>query len=113
MIQVILGNCPSKSNSYRIGYKKLLKTDDLKRYEGNFLLQCNKYRNRNINRPFRLDIVVYFAAMKQDLDNSFKIILDCLQTCKAISNDNLCMEIAARKDIDKKNTRIEFKITEL
>lgn len=113
MQQVIFGNCPSKSNSYRIGQKKLLKTEDLKSYERNFILQCNRYKNKNINKPFRLDLVVYFAAMKQDLDNSFKVILDCLQSCKAISNDNLCMEIVARKEIDAKNPRIEFKITEL
>lgn len=79
----------------------------------NFIIQCNKYRNKNISKPFRLDLIVYFAAMKQDLDNSFKVILDCLQLCKAISNDNLCMEIVARKEIDSKNPRIIFKITEL
>lgn len=55
---------------------------------------------------------VYFASDRPDLDNSAKVVLDCLQTAKAIKNDRLCSEIHARKLIDKDNPRIEFVIEE-
>ena len=44
------------------------------------------------------------------LDNSLKIILDCLQKVNAIKNDNNCIKIVAQKFIDKDRPRIEFKL---
>jgi Holliday junction resolvase RusA-like endonuclease len=51
--------------------------------------------------------------MRPDLDNGMKILLDCLQGCKAIQNDRQCVEIHARKLIDKNNPRVEFVIEEV
>ena len=51
--------------------------------------------------------------MLPDLDNAFKILLDCLQGCKTIKNDRQCVEIVARKLIDKENPRVEFTIEEI
>jgi Holliday junction resolvase RusA-like endonuclease len=48
--------------------------------------------------------------MRSDIDNSLKVQLDCLQKCKAIKNDNLCVKIVAEKFVDKENPRVEFKI---
>lgn len=114
MMHTIIGQPPSKSNQYRIitmcGHASLGKTTTLKNYEKEFYYQCN-LRNANIDKPFKLRIDVYFATKKPDLDNAMKVILDCLQTCKAIKNDNLCTEIHARKLIDKANPRIEFELT--
>ena len=54
--QVIIGQPPSKSNSYRIitisGHGSLAKTAKLKEYEKSFYLQCNKYRNKAISGFF-------------------------------------------------------------
>jgi Holliday junction resolvase RusA-like endonuclease len=62
---------------------------------------------------FELTIDVYVATMSHDLDNTLKIVLDCLQTAGAIRNDNKCTRIIARKFIDKKNPRIEFELKEI
>lgn len=117
MIQIIKGRTPSKSNTYRIikigNRASLAKTPETRAYERNFILQCNKYRNKRIEGDFKLDIDVYFPSNRQDLDNSLKVVLDCLQECKAIVNDRACIEINARKFIDKNNPRIEFKIVEI
>lgn len=114
MKQVIIGNPPSKSNCYRIiqlgGHASLGKTKALKEYEKSFYLQCNHYRNANIEGLFELYVDVYYPANKADLDNSLKCLLDCLQHVKAIPNDNKCIKIVAQKFIDKTNPRIEFKI---
>lgn len=115
--QVILSPVPSKSNSYKIitlnGHGSLAKTAALKAYEKSFYLQCNVYRNKNIKGLFELHLNVYNGSQRPDLDNSMKVVLDCLQTCKAIENDRNCVKIVAQKFVDKVNPRIEFTIKEI
>ena len=114
--QTIYGQPPSKSNSYKViavnGHSKLGKTDATKQYETSFFMQCT-LRRKGICRRFKLTIDVFFRSDRSDLDNSLKVVLDCLQTSGSIKNDRLCAEIHARKLIDKKNPRIEFTIEEL
>ena len=113
--QIILGQPPSKSNSYRVvivhGHGSLSKTQTIRKYEESFFMQCD-LRGAKINNRFKLTVDVYFGSDRPDLDNSCKVILDCLQGCKVIRNDRLCAEIHARKFIDKLNPRIEFTLEE-
>jgi Holliday junction resolvase RusA-like endonuclease len=115
--QTIIGQPPSKSNSYRIGKTAgksvLVKTDATRRYEQAFYMQVGPYRNMGIEGFFELYVRVYFSTMSHDLDNSLKVILDCLQYSKTIKNDNKCVKIVAEKFIDKNKPRIEFKIEEV
>jgi Holliday junction resolvase RusA-like endonuclease len=112
--QTIQGNTPSKSNSYKIisinGHASLAKTKALKEYENKFYIQCDKYRNAGITGYFELHLKVFYPSERSDLDNSLKIILDCLQKVKAIRNDNKCVKIVAEKYLDKERPRIEFTI---
>ena len=112
----IYGQVPSKSNGYKIitisGHSSLAKTRALKDYERKFYLQC-PLRGEEIAEPFAIDMDVYYNSNRPDLDNAFKIVLDCLQLCKAIKNDRYCFEIHARKLVDKVNPRIELSITKL
>ncbi len=112
----IHGQPPSKSNCYRVitirGHGSLGKTPALKRYEESFYMQCPD-RGREVSSRFRLDLDVYFESDRPDLDNSLKVVLDCLQACKAIRNDRLCAEIHARKLIDKTRPRVEYAIIPL
>jgi Holliday junction resolvase RusA-like endonuclease len=116
-IEIIKGNIPSKSNSYRIikigKHSSLGKTKELKSYEDSFYFQCRKYRNKNIQGEFKFECKVYYDSKRPDLDGSFKAVLDCLQKLNAFKNDNKCVEIHARKFKDVNNPRIEFKITEI
>lgn len=111
---IIYGEIPSKSNCYKVitisGHGSLAKQPKLKEYEENFYLQC-KLRDRHMKDQFALVVDVFFTSMRHDLDNAFKILLDCLQQCGAIKNDNQCTRIVARKFVDKKEPRIEFTIT--
>jgi Holliday junction resolvase RusA-like endonuclease len=107
----ILGQVPSKSNGYKIGNNRLYKSKELKEYERSFWWQISAYNVITINKPFSIKILVYFQSNRSDLDNSAKIILDCLQNCKAIENDRLCHELHMVKYIDKENPRIKFEIT--
>lgn len=113
--QIIYGDTPSKSNGYRIvtvrGHGTLTKSKALRDYEKNFVLQCS-LRNAKIDKFFKINIDCYFGSNRKDLDGCFKIILDCLQSCKAITNDRLCTEIHARKFVDKYVPRVEIEITE-
>ena len=112
----IYGQVPSKSNGYKIitisGHSSLAKTKALKDYERKFYLQC-PLRGEEIGEPFAIDMDVYYNSNRPDLDNAFKIVLDCLQLCKAIKNDRYCYEIHARKLVDKVNPRIVLSITKL
>lgn len=114
--EVIIGNVPSKSNCYKIvsfgGHASLAKTKAMKQYEDSFFIQC-KSRNAMISGYFELHLQVFYPTQKSDLDNSLKIILDCLQKTKTIVNDNKCVKIVAEKYLDKNNPRIEFELKEI
>ena len=110
----ILGNTPSKSNCYRVirlgNRGSLAKTPALKKYEDSFYMQVGGIRGAMIEEYFEFEIDVYYPSNRSDLDNSLKVVLDCLQKSKVIKNDNKCTKIVARKFIDKENPRIEFSI---
>lgn len=114
MLEVIHGNVPSKSNCYRIAtrgkYARLYKTPTLKNYELSFRSQCKHHKGLNITTHFKLFLDVFYPSRRADLDNSLKVVLDCLQTCEAVSNDRNCIEINARRFVDKSNPRIEFEL---
>ncbi len=112
----ILGQVPSKSNGYKIGNNRLYKSRELKEYEELFNWQYrlpHLGRDEPIKDKFAIEIFVYFQSNRSDLDNSAKIILDCLQNCNVIENDRLCHRLTMYKFIDKENPRIEFEITKL
>jgi Holliday junction resolvase RusA-like endonuclease len=114
---VIKGTTPSKSNQYKLikiaGHCSMTKTDKVKSFEEAFMWQLpGKWRHKQIGL-FELTIDVYYPSKRSDLDNSLKVVLDCLQRAGTIKNDNNCMKIVAQKMIDKENPRIEFEITEL
>ncbi len=113
--QTILGTTPSKSNCYRIEKNAgfLYKTKALKEYEKNFYIQCSVYRNANIEGYFEIYLKVFYPNQRADLDNSLKVVLDCLQTAKAFENDNKCVKIVAEKYLDKLNPRIEFSLNKI
>lgn len=112
---VIHGKIPSKSNCYKVitiaGHSSLGKTKAIKDYEQSFYIQC-PIRGMMIEKYFKLTVDVFYENMRPDLDNCFKVLLDCLQQCKVIKNDRFCVEIHGRKLVDKMDPRIEFTIDE-
>lgn len=115
--ETIYGTIPAKSNSYTVGRVNgrpcIVKSNEMKKYERSFIKQCTLYKARNISAPFRFIVDVYYPDHTHDLDNSLKGVLDCLQYVGAITNDNLCIEIQARRHYDKYRPRIEFSIEEV
>ena len=116
--ETIYGQVIAKANNYQAvpdgqGGRRIIKSDEVRRYERSFLNQCKVYRNRYISRPFRLIVKVFESSSRYDLDNSLKTILDCLQYAKAIKDDNLCVGIEAEKRVDRTRPRIEYRLVEL
>ena len=115
MKYIIKGNCPSKSNQYkviRLGNRcGLGKQKKLESYENSFKIQMLDYKYDIIESEFKFVIDVYYDSRRPDLDNSLKVVLDCLQKAEVIKNDNKCLEIVARKHLDKVDPRVEFIIT--
>lgn len=104
----IKGTVPSKSNQYRIGRKKtpkgfkpmLMKSYEVREYESMFRKAVPSYFHKNtIDKPFRMEIDVYFRNKRSDIDNAPKVVLDCLQYIGVIKNDNLCYDLRIRKHI--------------
>lgn len=87
----------------------MAKSQALKVYEQTFFWH-NPHRDVMIKQPFAIDVDVYFASNRPDLDNSLKIILDCLQQCRTIENDRYCYRIIARKFKDSSNPRTDITI---
>lgn len=121
--QVIFGSVPSKSNCYRIvtfkskdvskqSHSTMAKTPALAKYEKDFFIQCNVYRNKDLQGYLQIEVDVYYPNQRSDLDNSLKVILDCLQKVKAFANDNKVVDIRIRKFLDKANPRVEFSLKE-
>lgn len=83
--QVIFGQVPSKSNSYRIiktnGHSSLSKTPATRKYEQSFYMQCGRYREHMIDSYFKIDIDVYLPNMSHDIDNCAKVVWIA---CKAV-----------------------------
>lgn len=111
--QTVEGTAPSKSNLYRFGTNGVYKSDKLKQYEERFYWQVGTYRNLNIKGQFEIYVNVFYPSIRSDLDNSLKVLLDCLQHTKTIENDNKCVKILAQKFVDKERPRVEFKIVEI
>jgi Holliday junction resolvase RusA-like endonuclease len=114
----LVGQCPSKSNQYKIGIiggKKvkaramMRKSKEMTDWEKSVLEQLKKHQSPMVEEEFHLGVNVFFTTWKSDLDNSFKGLLDCLQKAMWISNDNNCVMIRARKYVSS-NPRIEFEL---
>jgi len=117
MLEVIHGKVPSKSNCYRITsggkFPRLYKTKELHDYERSFKFQLRHHKGLKIATRFKLVLDVFYPSRRADLDNALKVVLDSLQTCEAIDNDRHCVEIHARRHLDKQNPRIEFELIPL
>ena len=117
MVEVIYGNVPSKSNCYKVttigGKARMYKAKALKEYEKSFMYQIGLHKDLNISTRFKLFLRVFYPSARADLDNSLKIVLDCLQMAHTVTNDRNCTEIVAHREIDRENPRIEFEITEI
>lgn len=117
--EIIRGQCISKSNGYLAvpdttsGGRRIIKSDKVRNYERSFEKQCIIYRDKYIDKPFIFHLVVYESSWAFDLDGAFKILLDKLQDVHAITNDNLCVEIKARKVLDPTNPRVAFALQEV
>lgn len=114
-IETIHGQILAKANYYQAvpdgnGGRRIIKDAAIRAYEQSFMEQCRIYKDKAINTPFTLFVKVYHSSMRYDIDNSLKTLLDCLQYAGAITDDNLRMEIRAKKAIDRRNPCIEFAI---
>lgn len=112
---IVFGKVPSKSNSYKIikkgGFSSLAKTKNLIEYEKQFFAQVPAdYRGHSLDVPMSIKAAIYWETLRQDLDNSAKILLDCLQQSKVIKNDNLVYELHLSKHMDKAHPRAEISI---
>ena len=120
IILTIKGRIPAKSSLQRIGFNKrtgkrfMYTTEEVKNYEQAFALQVPKSAKRKLNPNSRLEVylVVYADSYRQDVDSFSKIVLDTLQACEVIENDNRIDKLHITR-IKDKDPRVVINISEL
>ena len=113
----ILGQAPSKSNCYGVRCigrnASMYKKTAVKKYEKSFISQIPaKYLNKNIEYFMKVEIDCYYDSRRPDLDNSAKVILDCLQAAGVIKNDNKVYELNMTKNVRSGGSRVDIRISE-
>lgn len=118
--ETIFGKIPSEADSYKVvadGFsasgKKLVKSDRVYAYEHAFMQQCSQYANRLLLGRFRLIVTIYDDTENGSTANALRIVLNCLQSVKAVADQNKCTELVARKIVDVRHPRVEFALQEV
>lgn len=106
----ILGEPASKANSRRLvsigGRPRSIKSQKALDYSKYFEEQC-PVLDELLECPVFLDITIYYASMRPDLDES--LILDLLQG-KIYKNDRQVWERNVRRKIDRVNPRTRIHV---
>ncbi len=113
----ILGHVPAKSSKQRVGISKsgrpyMYTAGAVKQYAEDFAKQINRTHKiyGEWDGGLNVQFVVYAPHRKQDLDSYSKILLDLMQECGIIKNDNRIEELYLRRYIDAENPRVEVRL---
>jgi len=121
-VLIIKGKVPAKSSNRRIVWcwnkekkiPRVISSESVLEYEKIFALQIPKHAKKNLGENSRLEvhIEVFTDSFRQDIDSFPKTILDNLQKCGVIKNDNKIdkLTVVRHKDTD---CRVVINIGEL
>tara|TARA_R110002020_G_scaffold150406_2_gene327085 strand:- start:456 stop:827 length:372 start_codon:yes stop_codon:yes gene_type:complete len=105
----ILGEPASKANSRQLvtikGRPAFIKSKKAREYVKAFQLQCMNLEENMLEGDLWVDITIYYASRRPDLDES--VILDCMQGF-IYKNDRQVKEKWVRWGLDKENPRAEI-----
>ena len=105
----IVGEPASKANSRQLvtikGRPAFIKSKKAREYVKAFQLQCMNLEDEMLEGDLWVDIKIYYASRRPDLDES--VILDCMQGF-IYKNDRQVKEKWVRWGLDKKNPRAEI-----
>jgi len=105
----IVGEPASKANSRQLvtikGRPAFIKRKKAREYVKAFQLQCMNLEDEMLEGDLWVDITIYYASRRPDLDES--VILDCMQGF-IYKNDRQVKEKWVRWGLDKENPRAEI-----
>jgi Holliday junction resolvase RusA-like endonuclease len=105
----IVGEPASKANSRQLvtikGRPAFIKSKKAREYVKAFQLQCMNLEDEMLEGDLWVDITIYYASRRPDLDES--VILDCMQGF-IYKNDRQVKEKWVRWGLDKENPRAEI-----
>lgn len=105
----IVGEPASKANSRQLvtikGRPAFIKSKKARDYVKAFQLQCINLEDEMLEGDLWVDITIYYASRRPDLDES--VILDCMQGF-IYKNDRQIKEKWVRWGLDKENPRAEI-----
>lgn len=110
MVFLVIHSEPaSKANSRRWTGRLFIKSEKALNYSATFKKQC-PVLDKLLEGDLRLDIHIYYASRRPDLDES--LILDLMQGC-IYTNDRQVKERHTYWHLDKEDPRAEIKVTEI
>ena len=105
----IVGEPASKANSRQLvtikGRPAFIKSKKARDYVKAFQLQCMNLEENMLEGDLWVDITIFYASRRPDLDES--VILDCMQGF-IYKNDRQVKEKWVRWGLDKENPRAEI-----
>lgn len=103
------GSLVSKANSRRITRTgRVIKSQRALDYTESAIMQLRALygRRKPLEQPVGLDMTIFYDSRRPDL--SPELFFDCLEKSGILKNDRLITEYYCRKELDKKNPRIEW-----
>ncbi len=88
-----------------------VKSNEAKKYEKDFFYQIVPRPKEPITEDVKLVCRIWYARRQSDLDES--LIMDCLQNCGIISNDNKIRIKEIYGNVDPSNPRAEIELWSL
>lgn len=110
----IAGAPPSMKNSRRLvtirGQARFIRSSKALDWEQGALLQIPKSKVGLLpaKTPLRLTATIFYPSLRQDLDDG--LLCDVLQRAGVVDNDRYLFEKVLRREVDKKNPRVECSI---
>ena len=110
----VYGKLPSMKNSRRIVTNchtrrpMLIKSQEALDYEEIFAAQIPGKSRKYYAGPVLLEVIVYYASDRPDLDVEF--LKDLIQKTSIIANDRQIRKVVSEKRIDRGNPRVVFTV---
>lgn len=102
---------PSANRYWRIYRGRAVKAEAARAYVAEVAVVCHQAGVEPLTGAVSVRVIIYFDSRRGDLDNRLKILLDALNGL-AWLDDAQIVELYARRELDRRNPRVELTVTE-
>jgi Holliday junction resolvase RusA-like endonuclease len=96
---------------YRVAGKRLVLSDDGKKFKENIAGYFMKYKPKMLTGDVSVHVTMYRPWKRGDIDGILKALLDCMEGV-CYKNDNQIIELVVKRRDDKLNPRVNVYVME-